>query len=102
MPVPWMGGNPYGGGSSWSGWGPRKQKREQGSSDADGTQPNPGELAVDQSVRAQWKDQKWYTGKVKELNADGTVKIFWTAFKNYTDSVSLENIRVGGSVPDEA
>jgi len=107
MPVQFINGMPYAlvpkGKGSWSGWGGgRRQKREQGSSDADGTQPNAGELSEGQEIRAQWKDNKWYSGKVNGINADGSVKVFWTKFKNYSDSVALDKIRVGGTVPAAA
>lgn len=90
-----------GGGGGWGGGGQRT-KREQGSSDAGGSAPSPGELSNGQEVQAKWKDGKWYSGQVKNLNDDGTIKVYWTKFRNYTDSVDLGDIRVGGSVPAAA
>jgi len=95
-----FGGGGWGGRGGWGGG--NRQKREQGASDADGAAPSPGELSVDQDVRAKWKDGKWYSGQVKNLNDDGTIKVYWTKFRNYTDSVDLGDIRVGGSVPAAA
>lgn len=94
------GGNRWGGGGG--GGGRRNFKpREQGQEECDGTQPSAGEISEGQEIRAKWKN-KWYSGKVDSLNADGTAKIFWTKFKNFSDSVSLEDIRVGASAPAEA
>lgn len=91
-------GNRWGGGGGGGGW----KKKEQGAADADGAQPGPGELSAEQEIRAKWKDGKWYSGKVSALNSDGTVKVFWTKFKNFSDTVQLGDIRVGGSVPAAA
>lgn len=112
MGIQFINGQPYalmpkgfgGGGGNWGGrgWGGQRQKRESGSNDDSGAAPTPGELAVDQNVRAKWKDGKWYTGQVKNLNDDGTIKVYWTKFRNYTDSVDLGDIRVGGAVPAAA
>lgn len=110
MSIQMINGQPYalvpkgfgGGGNRWGRGGGQWKKREQGAADSDGTQPAPGELSDQQEIRAKWKDGKWYSGKVNALNDDGTVKVYWTKFRNYSDSVDLSDIRVGGSVPAAA
>lgn len=102
MPYALMPKGNWGGGWGGKSWGGQRKKREQGADEADGTQPNAGELADGQEIRAKWKDGKWYNGKVNGINTDGTIKVYWTAFRNHSENVKLEDIRVGGTVPAEA
>lgn len=114
MSIQMINGQPYalvpkgfGGGGGRGNWGRQQggrqwKKKEEGVADADGSVPSPGELSEQQEIRAKWKDGKWYSGKVNGLNDDGSVKVYWTKFRNYSDKVDLSDIRVGGTVPAAA
>lgn len=54
-----------------------------------------GTFTVGQPVEAKWDNEKWYDGTVAQVNGDGTYKVFWPQWKNFSDAVPAEQIRAG-------
>jgi len=57
--------------------------------------PDDGTFTVGQPVEAKWDNEKWYDGTIAAVNPDGTYKVFWPQWKNFTESVAPDMIRRG-------
>lgn len=55
-----------------------------------------GQFEVGQEVEAKWgnREEKWFDGRIEADNGDGTYKIFWPEWKNYTDALPAASIRL--------